>query len=59
MPSVQVPASPPPLSNKDTYNLWPGGFVARIQGGRKKKATRKSRRTKRAQKTRKCGSWRR
>ncbi len=56
MPAFTTPQSPPPLSDKDTYTLWPGGgwpgLAPVLKGGKRKgKKTRKgkksSRRTRR------------
>jgi hypothetical protein len=46
--SARFPASPPPLSNQDTYTTWPGGVdpTARVYdsvgGAKTRKASRKA-----------------
>lgn len=46
--SARFPASPPPLSNQDTYTTWPGGVdpTARVYdsvgGAKSRKASRKA-----------------
>lgn len=57
--SARFPASPPPLSNQDTYTTWPGGVdpTARVYdsvGGATHKASRRTRRAQKKRATRKA-----
>lgn len=53
MPAFTTPESPPPLSDKDSYTLWPGGglpgLAPVLKGGKRKgKKAKKTRKGKKS-----------